>query len=129
MVEKYLMKGVSADKFALNGALIDSMLMTILYRQEGQAAVSGASPFSDVAAAQWYDNAVIWANANKIVEGNGKFGPEDNITHEQMAAILYRYSQYKGYDVSKTADLSGYANASAISSWALPVMKWPMPGI
>ncbi len=121
-----LMKGVAADKFDPNGTLNRAMLVTILYRLDGSPAVSGANPYSDVESGSWYDKAVQWADANKIVNGygDGTFGPEDNITREQMAAMLYRYAQFKGYNVSKSADLSGYTDASAVSSWALDAMKW-----
>ena len=69
---------------------------------------------------------MIWANANGIVKGfgDGTFLPDANITREQMAAIIYRYAQFKGYDVSKTTDISGYTDASSVSDWALDAMKW-----
>ncbi|MCR4963952.1 MAG: S-layer homology domain-containing protein [Firmicutes bacterium] len=126
VVEKGLMQGVTADRFAPNAATTRAMIVTMLYRLEGSPAAGSVNPFKDVANGSWYANAVIWANANGIVEGygNGKFGPTDNITREQMAAILYRYARYKGYDVSKQANLSGYTDAAKVSSWALPAMQW-----
>lgn len=103
-----------------------AMIVTILYRLENEPAVSGKSPFTDVAAGQWYTNAVAWAAANGIVTGttDTTFAPNGNITREQMAAILYRYASYKGLDVSRQADLSGYADASAISAYAKQAMAW-----
>ena len=103
-----------------------AMIVTILYRLENEPGVSGKSPFTDVAAGQWYTNAVAWAAANGIVTGttDTTFAPNGNITREQMAAILYRYASYKGLDVSRQADLSGYADASAISAYAKQAMAW-----
>lgn len=126
VVEKGLMQGVADDLLAPEVTTSRAMIVTILYRLEGRPAVSGSSPFDDVAEGLWYTDAVKWAEANEIVEGygNGKFGPNDLITREQFAAIMYRYASFKGYDVSKLADLSGYADASAISDWALAAMQW-----
>ena len=97
-----LMKGVAKDQFDPYGKLNRAMLVTILYRLEGEPRVSGANPFSDVEAGSWYDKAVTWADSKGIVNGygNGKFGPDDPVTREQLAAILFRYAKYKGYDVS-----------------------------
>ena len=75
---------------------------------------------------QWYSDAVSWAAANGIVEGygGGKFGPNDPITREQMAAILYRYCAFKAYDTSESADISRYDDAGSVSSWAREAMSW-----
>ena len=126
VAEKGLMQGTAANTFSPNITTTRAMIVTILYRLEGSPAVSGTSPFDDVASGQWYTDAVIWANSNGIVKGygDGNFGPADNITREQMAAIMFRYSNFKGYDTSKAADLSGYTDASDISDWAVPAMKW-----
>lgn len=120
-----LMQGVGGDKFNPSGTTSRGMIATILYRLEGEPAAS-QSTFTDVAAGQYYTDAVAWAAANKIVEGygNNTFGPNDDITREQMATILYRYADYKGYDVSELADLSGYTGQEKISSWALTAMRW-----
>lgn len=124
--EKGLMKGVSDTAFSPTATTMRAMLVTILYRLEGSPAVSATNPFSDVAAGKYYDDAVIWAVANKIVSGNGngKFGPEDPITREQMAAILYRYASFKGYDVSARADLSAFSDADSVSAYAKDAMAW-----
>lgn len=121
-----LMNGTSDTLFSPNASLTRAMLVTILYRYEGEPVVTAQNPFSDVAARQWYTEAVIWANTNGIVTGygNGKFGPTDNITREQFAAILYRYAQKKSFDTSKTTDLSAYTDAGQISAYALEAMKW-----
>ena len=121
-----IMDGVSADTFAPNDPVTRAMIVTILYRLEGRPAVSDTSLFDDVTKGQWYTGAVIWANANGIVGGygDGRFGPKDNITREQFAAILYRYSAFKSCDTSGTADLSAYTDASEISDWATEAMQW-----
>ena len=121
-----IMDGVSAETFAPNDPVTRAMLVTILYRLEGRPAVTATSPFDDVADGRWYADAVIWASANGIVGGygNGRFGPADNITREQLAAIMYRYSAFKGFDTSRTADLSAYTDASEISDWAAAAMQW-----
>ena len=102
--------------------------MTRLYRLEGKPAISGANPFDDVAAGQWYTAAVVWANGNGIVNGygNGTFGPTDDITREQFAAILHRYAQFKGYDVSAGEDTNvlSYDDAGEISDWAMEAIQW-----
>ena len=79
-----------------------------------------------VAAGAWYANAVDWAAGEGIVSGygNGKFGPEDNITREQMALILYGYAQYKGYDVSASGELSSFTDGASTSSWAAEAVQW-----
>ena len=124
--DKGMMNGVDGGRFAPNAATSRAMIVTILYRLENEPGVSGKSPFTDVAAGQWYTNAVAWAAANGIVTGttDTTFAPNGNITREQMAAILYRYASYKGLDVSRQADLSGYADASAISAYAKQAMAW-----
>ncbi|MDR0813700.1 MAG: S-layer homology domain-containing protein [Oscillospiraceae bacterium] len=121
-----LMAGVSTTEFAPGAPMTRAMLATVLYRIAGQPRVSGASTFSDVAAEQWYTNAVIWANAEGIVAGygDGIFGTNDNITREQIVAILYRYAKLKGYDVSATTDISRYTDAAAVSDYALAAVKW-----
>ena len=89
--------------------------------------VEDAKDFDDVTAKKWYYNAVHWASANEIVEGydNGLFAPNDSITREQLAAILYRYAKYKGYDVvNSQTGLNGFTDADKVSDWALAPMQW-----
>lgn len=124
--EKGMMSGTAADVFAPNATTTRAMIVTILYRLEGSPAVTGTSAFVDVPAGQWYTDAVNWAAANQIVKGTSAttFAPNDSITREQMAAILYRYAQYKGYDVTKKADLSGYSDNSQVSAYAKDALAW-----
>lgn len=124
--EKGMMAGTAADVFAPNATTTRAMIVTILYRLEGSPAVTGTSAFADVPAGQWYTDAVNWAAANQIVKGTSAttFAPNDSITREQMAAILYRYAQYKGYDVTKKADLSGYSDNSQVSAYAKDALAW-----
>lgn len=120
-----LMQGVGGGKFNPSGTTTRGMIVTILYRLENEPTVSQPA-FTDVAAGQYYTEAVAWAAANKIVDGygNNTFGPNDVITREQMATILYRYADYKGYDVSGLADLSSYTDAETIHDWALTAIRW-----
>lgn len=124
--EKGMMAGTAADVFAPNATTTRAMIVTILYRLEGSPAVTGTSAFVDVPAGQWYTDAVNWAAANQIVKGTSAttFAPNDSITREQMAAILYRYAQYKGYDVTKKADLSEYSDNGQVSAYAKDALAW-----
>lgn len=123
--EKGLMLGVSDTEFGPNLSTTRGMIVTILYRMEGEPETA-ASPFTDVEPGLWYSDAIGWGAANDIVNGygDGRFGPNDQITREQMAAIFFRYAQYKGYDVTARADLSGYADADQISPYAVEAMQW-----
>ena len=123
--ENGLMNGVGDNRFAPNSATTRGMLVTILYRLEGEPAVTGEAGFDDVGDT-WYTDAVIWAAANDIVNGIGdnQFGPENTLTREQLVTMLYRYAQNKGYDVTASADLSGYPDAGQIQSWAQDAMTW-----
>ena len=125
-VEKGLMKGTSPTTFEPGTATTRGMIVTMLWRLEGSPAAVSGNPFSDVAEGAWYTSAVIWASENGIVEGrgNGTFGPGDSVTREQLATMLWRYAKFRGYDVSRSADLSGYTDAGKISSWALDAVKW-----
>lgn len=124
--KKNIMSGTGETLFSPTVTTTRGMIVSILYRLEGSPDVSGTPAFTDVASDQWYSNAVVWASAHGIVDGygNGKFGPNDTITREQMASILYRYAQFKKCDVTASADLSGYADAEHISSWARSAMAW-----
>lgn len=124
--EQGLMGGTGEGRFSPDLTTSRAMIVTILYRLEGSPAVSGGASFADVTAGQWHSDGVAWASANGIVTGysNGSFGPDDTITREQMAAILYRYARYKGYDLSAQAALDGYADAAQVSAYAADAMKW-----
>lgn len=122
--EKGLMKGVSESSFSPGAEASRAMVVTILYRLEGAHTV-GEAQFTDVAAGQWYTDAVAWASANGIVYGySDVFRPDEGITREQAASILYRYAEYRGKDTSARADLSGYSDVSDISDYALEAMQW-----
>ncbi len=125
-MEKGLFKGTTETTFSPGQPMTRAMLVTVLHRLEGSPAATGANNFTDVKNGEWYTNAVIWAKANDIVSGygNGLFGTNDSITREQMAAILYRYAGYKGYDVTATANLSSYTDGADISGWAEKAMSW-----
>lgn len=120
-----LVSGTSSTTFSPDLTMTRAMLVSILYRMEGEPTASGTS-FADVAQGTWYADAVAWAAKEEIVAGypNGNFGPEDTVTREQTAAILYRYAAYKGYSMDAEADLSKYTDAAAVSSYALDAMKW-----
>lgn len=120
-----LMTGVSATEFAPNQTTTRGMIVSMLARLEGVTSAEDAG-FADVAANDWYATAVNWAASVGVVNGyeDDTFRPNAPITREQMAAILYNYADYKGYDVSARADLSDYADAASISSWAEDVLAW-----
>lgn len=125
--EEGLMDGVGPTTFAPGGTLTRAMFVTILGRQDGVAEDSqGENPFTDVADGQWYTPYVTWAAQEDIVGGYGdnRFGPTDPITREQMAAILYRYAQYKGYDTSETGSLDTFPDAGEVSEYAVAPMEW-----
>ena len=123
--ENGLMTGTSADTFAPNTATTRGMIVSMLARLEGVTSAEDAG-FADVAANDWYATAVNWAASVGVVNGyeDNTFRPNAPITREQMAAILYNYADYKGYDVRARADLSDYADAASISSWAEDVLAW-----
>lgn len=119
-----LMNGTDFDKFGPDTVTSRGMLVTILYRLDGEPNV-GANIFTDVAADKYYANAVAWAAANGIVNGygNGQFGPDDALTREQMVTIMYRYAKYKGYDMGKV-NYSSFSDASKVSDFAADAMGW-----
>ena len=121
-----LMDGVGGNRFAPNSETTRAQLVTILYRLEGQPAVSGDLPFTDVEAGIWYTDAILWAAQNNIVNGvsDTEFAPGDDLTRQQLVTILYRYAEAKGYDVSASADLSGYPDADQVQDYAQPAMAW-----
>ena len=122
-----LMNGIGGDKFNPNGTTSRAMIVTILWRLEGEPVVNSASVFNDVENGQWYSDAIAWANMNSIVEGyDGKFDPTGEITREQFAAILWRYAKYKGYNVSvgENTNILSYNDAFEVSEYAIPAMQW-----
>ena len=127
-LDEGLMEGYGDGIFGPNNNLSRAQLVQTLYNKEGRPAVTGESAFDDVAGDAWYADAVIWAAANGVVDGygNGKYGPNDPITREQLATILYRYAQAKGYDVSVGEDTNilSYTDALETSEYAIPAMQW-----
>ena len=125
--EKGIMDGTGADRFSPNAPLTRAMIVTILYRMAGSPSVSGSSDFTDVAAGKWFAKAVAWAAANGIVNGygSGLFGPNDPVTREQLAAILYRYAVYGGMTaVTLEENLGGFADTAQLSAYAIQAMNW-----
>ncbi len=125
-VSSGMFNGVSEQSFEPNAPMTRGMLVTVLHRMEGASDVTGGSAFTDVAVGQWYTDAVIWATRKGIVNGygDGRFAPNDPITREQMAAILFRYAKNKGYDVTGRADLKAFADYSAVSGYAMDAISW-----
>ena len=126
VVAHKLFAGTSATTFAPETKLSRAMIVEILYALEGEPAVTGKNPFSDVAENAWYTNAVIWAAQNEIVAGigDGKFDPDGDATREQVATILHDYAVFKGCDVNVYADLSVFPDADQISDFAQEPMVW-----
>lgn len=121
---KGIMQGVSSTKFSPNGTVTRGMLVTMLWRMAGEPYVGGGS-FDDVASGSYYATAVAWAAKNGIVDGynSTRFGPNDAVTREQIATMLYRYAKWLGYSTSGS-NLAGYSDASSVSSWAKDAMGW-----
>lgn len=122
-----LMNGYSDNLFAPNDTSTRGQIVTILYRLENEPVVSNDCPFTDVASGSYYENAITWAAANSIVLGYGEnFGPDDVITREQMATILWRYAKYKDYDVSvgENTNILSYNDAFDVADYAIPAMQW-----
>lgn len=124
--ENGMMNGVGTDKFDPQGTTSRAMIVTVLHRLEGEPAPAKANSFEDVVSGSWYAKAVAWAAGEGIVNGYtaASFGPNDPITREQMAAILYRYAKAKGYDTEAGADISGYEDYSKISPYAVEALAW-----
>lgn len=121
-----LMDGVGSGKFAPAQSTSRAMIVTILWRLEGKPAPDGQMTFRDVPAGQWYTQAIGWAAEKGIVTGYSaqSFGPADSVTREQLAAILYRYAGYKGYDTTLQADLSRFVDSGKVSAWAQEALSW-----
>lgn len=123
--ENELMVGISATRFRPDSSLSRAMLVTVLWRMAGSPTVSG-SGFADVQTSCWYTTAVAWAREIGIVFGydSAHFGPEDDITREQLVTILYRYAQYVGADTSASGSLSAFTDANSTAKYARPAMQW-----
>ena len=123
-----LMKGTSEKAFAPNKNLTRAMLVTVLYRNEGEPAVNTSNSFTDVNKNAYYENAVSWAQQNGIVKGLSEtsFAPDANITREQIAAIMHRYAKFKGMDVSvgESTNILSYSDFDKVSEYAIPSLQW-----
>ena len=123
-----IMKGTSPKTFEPASPTNRAMIVTILWRLAGEPVVNSANPFTDVENGAWYTDAIVWAADNGIVDGygNGKFGPTDPITREQLATMFWRYAKYKGYDVSVGEDTNiiSFDDFDQVSKWAVPAMQW-----
>ena len=126
VTEKGLFNGTGNGTFSPQGGMNRAMLVTVLWRLEGSPDAAGGASFNDVPSGMWYTTAVKWASENGIVNGvtADSFAPSSYVTREQIAAMLYRYAQYKGTDVSSTETLAAYSDAADISTWAQPAVKW-----
>ena len=124
--EKGLFSGTDSSTFSPDASMTRAMLVTVLYRLEGQPAVTGSSSFADVKSGVYYERAVIWAAANGIVTGTGSasFSPDAKVTREQLATILYRYAQYRKLDTSANAKLNGFSDADNVSGYAGAALGW-----
>ena len=126
VVEKGLMSGTSATTFSPEASVTRAMVAQTLYAMEGKPGGSPSAGFGDVSGSAWYAPAVNWCAANGIAAGyeNRTFHPNENITRQQLAIMFYAYVRYKGVDVSKEADLSGYTDADEVASYAQTPMAW-----
>ena len=126
VTEKGLMNGTGNGKFSPAETMTRAMVVTVLYRLQGEPEVSYKVTFTDVKNSKWYTNAVIWAAENGIVNGvgGGKFAPMETVTREQLATILMRYATAQYIITDDTADITGYADYSRISNFAKDAMAW-----
>jgi len=120
-----LMNGMSKTEFSPSGVTTRGMIVTILWRLEGEPVIEGKT-FNDVNKGAYYYDAVAWASANQIVSGYSEttFAPNDTATREQLATIIYRYASYKNYDISKEAELDKYVDKDQISEYAVKSIMW-----
>lgn len=121
------MNGTTPTRFSPNTPMTRAMLITVLYRMDGEPTITGMTdPFTDVAANAYYADAVAWAYTCRIVTGvsDTEFAPDMNITREQMVTIFYRYAQFKDYDTSAFVSLSSFPDADEVSAYAVPALSW-----
>lgn len=121
-----LMTGLNDTYFGAADPLARAQFATILYRINGEPEVGYSPEFADVPDGVWYTDPIIWASEQGVVTGysNGNFGPGDYINREQMAVMMYRYAQSKGYDTSSRADFSGFSDGAYVSDFAVEAMQW-----
>ena len=124
--ENGLFSGTDSRSFSPNASMTRAMLVTVLYRLEGEPTLTGRSSFTDVRSGAYYEKAVIWAAANGIVTGTDStsFSPAAKVTREQLAAILYRYAQYRKLDTDASAKLNSFTDADSVSAYASEALGW-----
>lgn len=124
--ENGLFSGTDSRSFSPNASMTRAMLVTVLYRLEGEPTVTGRSSFTDVRSGAYYEKSVIWAAANGIVTGTDStsFSPDTKVTREQLAAILYRYAQYRKLDTDASAKLNSFTDADSVSAYASEALGW-----
>lgn len=125
--ENGLMTGISSTQFAPNNTLTRAMVVQTLYAMANKPAVSGSENFTDVSSGDWFADAVTWASANGIVSGYNatQFAPNDPLTREQLALILYGYAQMRGYNTTQSGtSIQKFTDYGSISAWALEAMDW-----
>ena len=124
--ENGLFSGTDSRSFSPNASMTRAMLVTVLYRLEGEPTVTGRSSFTDVRSGAYYEKSVIWAAANGIVTGTDStsFSPDAKVTREQLAAILYRYAQYRKLDTDASARLNSFTDADSVSAYASEALGW-----
>ena len=124
--ENGLMSGTGGGKFSPGTPMTRAMLATVLYRMDGSPIPAKAHGFSDVPGGSYYERAVAWAAENGIVSGIGcgRFGSENHITRQDLTVMLYRYSNFKGYDISAADNLAGFSDSSRVAGYARQAMQW-----
>ncbi len=124
--EHALFQGTAADTFSPDAPMTRGMLVTVLWRLDGKPAAAAAGRFADVAPAAYYAEAVAWASEQGVVNGIDAthFAPENEVTREQIAAILYRYAEKKGMNTQNRADLSVFPDAAQVSAYAKDALAW-----
>ncbi len=125
LINRYIV-GINSSRFNPQAKLSRAMLVTILWRMAGEPKISGGKNFPDVHSKEYYYNAVKWASNKGIVNGynNGTFGPNDNITREQLAVIIRNYAKYANKNINQRADISKYTDAYKITGYARPAVEW-----
>ena len=124
VVSNGYMKGIDTTAFGPDMTLTRAMFAQILYNAEGKPASTTSNPYTDVADGAWYKDAVVWAQPYIGGYGDGKFGPDDAVTREQLATILYRYAAAKDMDVTASGSLDGFTDGGATSAWAKSAVEW-----
>ncbi len=125
VIEHRLMQGYSDEIFAPHDSMTRAMMVQVLYNLEGRPAVSGTKPYTDTPEDAWYFDAVLWADQNGLIKGygNGRFGPNDAVSREQMAVIFYRYSEFKGHSLTE-GEYDHFTDGDDVSPYARRAMRW-----